>query len=76
MEGTRVFSGYKLRCAREDRGLGRGRLRKAIGCAVTVETLRNYETGKTAPDMNTAAKIAAALGVGLDDLMDNPRAQG
>lgn len=37
---------------------------------VTPATISRYESGERIPDINTAAKIAAALGCKVDDLID------
>jgi len=35
---------------------------------VSAETIRNYETGKTKPDIHTAYKLAEIYGVSIDNI--------
>ncbi len=36
----------------------------------SIPTVNRYENGKRSPDLETAAKIAKALGCKIDDLID------
>lgn len=59
-----------LKTARELRGLTQSTAAKQIG--VTEDTLRNYEQGKTYPDIPTLRKIEDAYGVNYDQLIFLP----
>jgi transcriptional regulator with XRE-family HTH domain len=56
----------KLRQLRGKAGLSRGALAEASSLARG--TIRDYEQGKRQPTLQSAAKLAAALGVYLDAL--------
>lgn len=76
MPKTQVFSGKKLRKARESCGLSRARLCTAIKLYIGMQTLIRYERGDASPNIDTAGKIAAVLGVKVEDLMDTVDAEG
>ncbi|MEZ0296857.1 MAG: helix-turn-helix domain-containing protein [Candidatus Methylacidiphilales bacterium] len=42
-------------------------------CGFTVSLLSKIESGKTTPPLATLSKIAAALGIGLSDLLENSK---
>lgn len=58
--------GMRLKRIRQQAGLSQADLAKAAD--IPVGTLRNWEQGIRAPLFDTAAKIARALDVSLDDL--------
>jgi transcriptional regulator with XRE-family HTH domain len=55
-----------LRGLRDGRGMTQDELAAKSG--VPVSTIRNYEQGQRLPTFAGAAKLAAALGVSLDEL--------
>lgn len=61
---------FTLRTARELAGLGQADAAKRIG--VSVDTLSNYERGKTYPDIPTLRKIESLYGVTYDNLIFLP----
>lgn len=52
---------------RKKMGLSQQELADAAG--VTQASISNYESGKQIPSVNTADKIASALGVSLNELL-------
>jgi transcriptional regulator with XRE-family HTH domain len=58
--------GARLKQLREAAGLSQVRLAELAG--VTPRTLQNWEYGKGTFDFDSAAKLADALGVTLDEL--------
>ena len=63
--------GAKLREYREYRGLTQEQLAKAIGVAKS--TIAGYENGNRTPDVSKIKKLAAALGITGDDLLETNR---
>lgn len=59
-----------LRALREERGWSQERL--ARRARLSVRTVARIERGKGAPSMATANKLAKALGVTIDDLLQPP----
>ena len=59
-----------IRILRTERGLSQEELASAL--FVTRQTVSNYETGRSAPDLDTLQRVCAVLGVSLSDLMNNP----
>lgn len=64
------FSGKKLRHIRTSVGMSRFRLSAEIQFIVGPGTIQRYESGEGAPSLNAAIKIASALDVTLEDLID------
>jgi transcriptional regulator with XRE-family HTH domain len=62
--------GERLQELRRAAGLSQPGLAQAAG--VPVGTLRNWEQGRRVPLLDTAAAVARALGVTLDDLAGTP----
>jgi transcriptional regulator with XRE-family HTH domain len=62
--------GQRLRRLREAADMSQPELARAAG--VPVGTLRNWEQGRRIPRFDTAAAVAWALGVSLDDLAGEP----
>ncbi len=58
----------KLREIRKQKGMTQEELSKAA--SINRVTIAKYETGKISPTLKSAEKIAAALGVKVDDLLD------
>jgi transcriptional regulator with XRE-family HTH domain len=58
----------KLRAARTAAGLSRELL--AIGAGVSASAVTRYETGHGVPGRDTLLRLAAALAVPIDDLVD------
>jgi transcriptional regulator with XRE-family HTH domain len=58
--------GEHIQRARQAAGLSQPQLAKAAG--VPLGTLRNWEQGRRVPLLDTAARVAAALGCTLDEL--------
>lgn len=56
-----------IRILRTERGLSQEELASAL--FVTRQTVSNYETGRSEPDLDTLQRICAVLGVELSDLM-------
>ncbi len=44
----------------------------AIAVGVTQPSISDYESGKKRPTIDTAKKLARALGCTVDDLLSNP----
>lgn len=65
----RETMGQKLQRLRKAVGLSQSQLAKAAG--VPVGTLRNWEQDIRSPLLTTAGRIAKALGVSLDDLIED-----
>ena len=61
--------GQRLQSVRQDKGMSQPELAKAAG--VPVGTLRNWEQDRRAPRLDTAKKVARALGVSVDALTVN-----
>lgn len=59
-----------IRILRTERGLSQEELASAL--FVTRQTVSNYETGRSAPDLDTLQRVCTVLGVSLSDLMNNP----
>ncbi len=64
------FSGKKLRKIRTAVGMSRFRLSAHIEFIVGPGTIQRYESGEGVPTLNAAVKIASALDVTLEDLLD------
>jgi transcriptional regulator with XRE-family HTH domain len=58
--------GNRLKRLRETAGLSQSKL--AAKAKVPVMSLRNWEQDKRVPRLDTAARLAVAMGVSLDDL--------
>jgi transcriptional regulator with XRE-family HTH domain len=58
--------GELLQRLRQAAGLSQPQLAEAAG--VPVATLRDWEQGRRAPPLDTAARVAVALGVSIDEL--------
>lgn len=61
--------GAKVKEARDILGISQGALAEAVG--VTQRSITAYETGKTRPRGGTARKLARALQVSVDYLLDD-----
>jgi transcriptional regulator with XRE-family HTH domain len=64
MEKTAM--GQRLQRLRQEAGMSQPELAKAAD--VPLGTLRNWEQGRRMPLLDTAARVAGALGVSLDEL--------
>jgi transcriptional regulator with XRE-family HTH domain len=64
VRGVSIF-GDRLREARERVGISQKQLgiRAGVDPSVASARINQYETGKHAPDMGTAARLAAVLGI-------------
>lgn len=62
----------KLEQRRKAMGLTQQELATASG--VTYVSIGRYERGERVPDINTAAKLAVALGCTVDDLIEKETA--
>jgi transcriptional regulator with XRE-family HTH domain len=58
--------GKQLQRVRQAANLSQAKLAKAAG--IPVGTLRNLEQGRRIPRLDTAMKLARALGVSIDEL--------
>jgi transcriptional regulator with XRE-family HTH domain len=65
---ARETMGQKLQRMRKAARLSQSQLAKAAG--VPVGTLRNWEQDIRSPLLHTAGRVARALGVSLDDLIE------
>lgn len=63
-----------LKCARVNKGLTQAQAAKEIG--VTVDTLSNYERGKSFPDVPIIQKIEMVYGIPYSDLIFLPSNYG
>ena len=62
--------GHRIRVARADARMGQEDLAKASG--VSIASIQKYESGETCPLLQTAAAMAEALGVTVNDLCGIP----
>ena len=60
-----------IQILRKKRNLTQEALAEMVG--VTRQTIAKWESGESAPDLPLAGKLAAALDVTLDDLVEAPR---
>lgn len=60
----------QIRSARKKANLTQRELSEKAGMAIV--TIQQYESGKRQPRVSQLTKIAAALGVGIDELLGNP----
>ena len=67
------FSGKLMKERRTAAGVSRARLSIAMDSIVGPHTIENYESGMRVPTVNTALRIADALGIKLKDLLDNAK---
>ena len=65
--------GKNLQKLRKQSGLTQEMLAERVG--VARQTIAKWETEESAPDLGTAGKIAEALGVSLDDLVNAPESE-
>ena len=65
--------GKNLQKLRKQRSLTQEMLAERVG--VARQTVAKWETGESAPDLPTAGRIAEALGVSLDDLVNAPETE-
>lgn len=65
--------GKNLQKLRKQRSLTQEMLAERVG--VARQTVAKWETGESAPDLLTAGRIAEALGVSLDDLVNAPETE-
>lgn len=64
----RLFSPSRMEKHREKKGLTRRAVSDAIN--VTEQTVYSWGTGRTVPNADQVAALAAALGVAIDDLYE------
>ncbi len=65
----KTFAGFRLAECRKSAGKSRMRLARDIEFAAGPRTITRYELDKTLPDINTALRIADALGVSIEELL-------
>ncbi|MBY8879744.1 helix-turn-helix domain-containing protein [Actinacidiphila acidipaludis] len=65
-----AFSGSRLRAARRAAGLSADALAETVARSASV--VWSYEEGRARPPVDVAAGLAAAVGVTLDELLDDP----
>jgi transcriptional regulator with XRE-family HTH domain len=58
--------GQRLQRLRQEAGMSQSQLSKMTG--IPIGTLRNWEQGRRMPLLDTAGRVARAIGVSLDDL--------
>jgi transcriptional regulator with XRE-family HTH domain len=61
--------GKKLQKLRKAAGMSQSQLAKLSG--TSIDSLRNWEQGRALPKIDTAKRLANALDVSLDQLVDN-----
>lgn len=66
---ARRFSGRRLRETRKSVGVSAEQL--AIDTGRTTYSIHGYERGRIQPPLDVAARLAAALGCTVDDLLDD-----
>lgn len=71
--GLPTVFGRQMRRYRVKRELQMVDLAKLVG--LSYECIRGYETGRNTPNVEVAFRIANALGVKLDDLMNEETAE-
>jgi transcriptional regulator with XRE-family HTH domain len=67
-KGKGETMGDRLKKLREEAGLSQPKLAKAAG--IPVGTIRNWEQNLRVPRLDTAFRVAKALGISLDLLAD------
>jgi DNA-binding XRE family transcriptional regulator len=72
MAATKVFSGRRLREARERAGISRVQLAFSVGR--TEQVIWAWERGSYTPRIEILALVAHHVGVTIDDLFDAPDA--
>lgn len=70
-QAQRAFSGARMFAARKAKDMTRRALAKALDDTVTERTIARYEAGErgACPDVNMSLRIAKALGVEMEDLL-------
>lgn len=66
------LSGQALRVARRAHGLSRGELADQLG--KTRKTVDFYEQGRLQPSLRTLERMAAVLGISVEDLLEDVQA--
>ena len=59
------FSPQRLRAIRDDRGYSRRHL--ADNCGLSAAAIKDYEIGRRTPGADALGRLAAELGVSVDD---------
>lgn len=72
MRGTEKNIGKNIRALREEKGLTQDDL--AARLFVTRQTVSNYETGRSRPDVEMLVHLSSALGADVNDLIYGPPA--
>ena len=67
----KMMVGHRIRVARADARMSQEDLAKASG--VSIASIQKYESGETCPLLQTAASMAEALGVTVNDLCGIPK---
>lgn len=67
----KTMVGHRIRVARADARMSQEDLAKVSG--VSIASIQKYESGETCPLLQTAASIAEALGVTVNDLCGIPK---
>lgn len=65
-----MIIGENIKTIRKEKGLTQKRLGEL--CGIAESNIRKYENGKQNPKLQTLAKIAAALDVKVNDLLESP----
>lgn len=71
MTDFKTMVGHRIRVARADARMSQEDLAKASG--VSIASIHKYESGETCPLLQTAASMAEALGVTVNDLCGIPK---
>jgi transcriptional regulator with XRE-family HTH domain len=61
----------RLRRIREELGLSQSEL--AARCGLSIDSIQNWEQGRTQPRLPALMQLAACLGVSLDTLVTGPK---
>ena len=70
MTDFKSMVGHRIRVARAEARMSQEELAKAAG--VSAASIKNYESGESCPLLQTAAAMAEALGVTVNDLCGIP----
>lgn len=70
---AKVFSGARLRAARESKGLTRFKVHEMSGGRIQPPALYNWERGKAVPSINTVLYLVALLGIKMSEVIEDAK---